>query len=80
VWGLSSYLIVEENYGVEQVTESALEWLRFIQPDYYVIQELRNRGVDPAQYGLSWENPCYAGQCGLPFGEHGCGGMGDLEL
>jgi len=80
VWGLSSYLIVEKGYGVEQVRESALRWLRFIQPDYYVIQELRARGVDPGAYGLSWDNPCYAGNCGLPFRERGCGGMGELKL
>jgi len=57
-----------------------LRWLRFIQPDYYVIQELRARGVDPGAYGLSWDNPCYAGNCGLPFRERGCGGMGELKL
>jgi len=80
VWGLSDYLIVEKDYGVEQVRESALQWLHFIQPEYYVVQELKNRGVDPAVYGLSWENPCYAGKCELPFEEGGCGGMGELKL
>ena len=54
VWGLSSYLIVEENYGIEQVRESALQWLHFIHDDYYVMQELGNRGVDPGRYGLSY--------------------------
>jgi hypothetical protein len=80
VWGLSKYLVAEKNYGVEQVRESALQWLQFIQPEYYVIQELKARGIDPAKHGLSWENPCYAGQCGLPFVEGGCGGMGALKL
>jgi hypothetical protein len=80
VWGLSSYLIVEKNYGVDQVRESALQWLRFIHSNYYVIQELKNRGIDPGAYGLSHENPCYVGGCELPFVEGGCGGMGDLIL
>jgi len=80
VWGLSSYLIVEEKYGVDQVGEAALEWLRFIHSNYYVVQELRNRGVDPGTYGLSHENPCYAGLCELPFVDGGCGGMEELRL
>ncbi len=80
VWGLSSYLIVEKNYGADQVRESALQWLRFIHSDYYVIQELRNRGIDPGTYGLSHENPCYVGECELPFVGGGCGGMGELRL
>jgi hypothetical protein len=80
VWGLSKYLIVEKDYGVEQVGESALQWLRFIYPDYYVIQELKNRGVDPAVHGLVHENPCYVGKCEWPFREGGCGGMGELKL
>ena len=80
VWGLSSYLIVEKNYGADQVRESALQWLRFIHSDYYVIRELRNRGIDPGTYGLSHENPCYVGECELPFVGGGCGGMGELRL
>jgi len=80
VWGLSSYLIVEKNYDTDQVRESALEWLHFIHNNYYIIQELKSRGVDPATYGLSHENPCYVGKCELPFMEGGCGGMGDLKL
>ena len=79
VWGLSSYLIVEENYGVEQVRESALQWLRFIHSDYYVMQELRNRGVNPGRYGLSYQAPCYNGYCERPFVDGGCGGMGELK-
>jgi hypothetical protein len=80
VWGLSKHLISEKNYGVEQVRESALQWLQFIHSDYYVIQELKNRGVDPAAYGLVHENPCYTGKCELPFTQGGCGGMGSLKL
>ncbi len=80
VWGLSSYLIVEKNYDADQVRESALEWLHFIHSNYYIIQELKSRGVDPATYGLSHENPCYVGKCELPFMQGGCGGMGDLRL
>jgi hypothetical protein len=80
VWGLSSYLIVEKGYGVEQARESALEWLRFIHSDYYVMQELKARGVDPSTFGLVYESPCYNGRCELPLDEGGCGGMGDLKL
>jgi len=80
VWGLSSYLIAEKNYTAEQVRASALEWLHFIHSNYYIIQEIRSRGVDPATYGLSHENPCYVGKCELPFMQGGCGGMGDLRL
>ena len=79
VWGLSSYLIVEENYGVEQVRESALEWLRFIHSDYYVGQELGNRGVNPDKYGLPHGDACYTGRCELTFADDGCGGMGELR-
>lgn len=79
VWGLSSYLIVEKNYGVEQVRESALQWLRFIHSDYYVMRELENRGVNLGKYGLSYEAPCYEGRCELPFADGGCGGMGELK-
>ena len=63
-----------------EVEDAAYEWLRFIFPDYYVIQELRNRGVDPATFGLSYESSCYSGRCELPFDESGCGGMEDLKL
>jgi hypothetical protein len=79
VWGLSSYLIVEENYGSEQVKESALQWLRFIHSDYHIMRELENRGVNPGKYGLSYEAPCYSGGCELPFIDGGCGGMQELR-
>jgi len=79
VWGLSGYLVAEKAYRVEQVREAALEWLRFIHSDYYIIQEMKNRGIDPALYGLHHENPCYVGKCELPFREGGCGGMAELR-
>lgn len=79
VWGLSSYLIVEKGYGVEEVRESALQWLRFIHDDYYVMRELENKGVDPGQYGLSYKAPCYEGYCERPFADGGCGGMQELK-
>ena len=78
VWGLSGYLITQKSYGVERVREAASQWLRFIYPKYYIIQEMRNRGVDPAQYGLVHENACYVGNCELPIEDVGCGGMGEL--
>jgi len=79
VWGLSGYLVAEKNYSVAQVREAALQWLRFIHSDYYVIQEMGNRGIDPALHGLFHENPCYVGECELPFIDGGCGGMGELR-
>ncbi len=80
VWGLCSYLVAEKGYDVDQVRESALQWLRFIHSDYYIIEELSNRGVNPTTYGLSHENPCYVDKCELPFVDGGCGGMGTLVL
>jgi len=79
VWGLSGHLIAEEDFGAEQVRESALQWLRFIHSDYYVGQELADRGVNPDAYGLPKGDSCYTGRCELPFGESGCGGMGILR-
>jgi len=80
VWGLSSYLIVDKNMGVQEVREAATQWLRFIFPNYYIIQELQARGVDPSSFGLIYESSCYSGRCELPFGADGCGGMGELKL
>jgi len=75
VWGLSGYLVAEKGFGAEEVREPALQWLRYIHSDYYVGQELRNRGVNPDKYGLPRGDSCYTGRCELPFGEAGCGGM-----
>ncbi len=80
VWGLSGHLITQESYGVERVREAASQWLRFIYPEYYVIREMKNRGIDPAQYGLVHENACYVGNCELPIQDVGCGGMGELKV
>jgi hypothetical protein len=79
VWGLSGYLAAEKGFGAEQVQESALQWLRFIHSDYYVGQELANRGVNPDKYDLPRGDSCYTGRCELPFGGAGCGGMGVLR-
>jgi hypothetical protein len=80
VWGLSHYLISERNWSAEELRESALQWLRFIRPDYYVVQGLKARGVEPSTYGLREESSCYSGKCELPFVEGGCGGMAELRL
>ncbi len=79
VWGLSSHLIVEKNYSADEVRESALQWLRFIHSNYYIIQELQDRVINPSKYGLSHENPCYVGECELTFVDGGCGGMEGLR-
>jgi hypothetical protein len=79
VWGLSGYLAAEKGFGAEQVQESALQWLRFIHSDYYVGQELANRGVNPDKYDLPRGDSCYTGRCELPFTSAGCGGMGVLR-
>ena len=79
VWGLSDYLIAEKGYGIEEVRESTLQWLRFARSDYYVAQELRDRGVDPDEYGLPKGDGCYVGRCELPFASDGCGGMSVLK-
>jgi len=39
--------------AIGMLRESALQWLRFIHSDYYVGQELRNRGVNPEKYDLN---------------------------
>ena len=33
VWGLSNYLIVKQHYDANQVRETALEWIHFINKD-----------------------------------------------
>lgn len=78
VWGLTRYLITEKDYNTEQVRESALQWLRLANSNYYIIQELKNKEVNPSKYGLSHENACYVGECELPIVDRGCGGMREL--
>lgn len=78
VWGLARYLIAEKDYNTEQVKESVLQWLRLVYSNYYIIQELKNKGVDPGKYGLSHENACYVSECELQIVDRGCGGMRKL--
>lgn len=80
VWGLSAHLIVDKDYDAPAVREAALQWLRFIRPDYYKVQELIAAGLDPRAFGLAPVNSCYDGMCELPFSRGGCGGMGELKL
>ena len=76
--GLASHLILELDYGVDQVREHVLQWFRFARWDYYVAAEMEARGVDPAVYGLTTEGSCYRGLCNTPISEGGCGGMREL--
>jgi hypothetical protein len=78
VWGLCGYLVVEQGYGVEEVRESASQWLHFIHGDYFVRQELARRDVDPGDFGVSHGDACYVGKCEMAFTDGGCGGMGAL--
>jgi hypothetical protein len=32
IWGLSSYLIAEQGYSADQVSEAVAEWIQFINP------------------------------------------------
>jgi hypothetical protein len=75
VWGLSKYLITEKKYNAEELREAALQWLKFIRRDYFVLRGLEERGVDPAVFGLVYEASCYTGKCNYSFSEGGCGGM-----
>lgn len=76
--GLASHLILDLDYGADQVRENVLQWFRFARWDYYVAAEMEARGVDPAVYGLTTEGSCYRGLCNTPISEGGCGGMGEL--
>ena len=76
--GLASHLILELDYGVDQVRENVLQWFRFARWDYYVAAEMEARGLDPADYGLTTEGSCYRGLCNTPISEGGCGGMQEL--
>ncbi len=78
VWGLGGYLVVEHGYDAEQVRESASQWLPFLQGDYYVREELKQRGIDPGNFGVSQGDACYVGNCELAFADGGCGGMDRL--
>ncbi len=74
--GLAAWLIREKGFSVQEVRASVEEWLRFAHPQYYLAQELRRLGLDPAAYGLPTRGACYRGGCEVPLKEGGCGGMG----
>lgn len=74
--GLGAWLIREKGFSAPQVRAAVEEWLRFLHPRYYLAQELRKRGLDPAQYGLPGRGSCYQGWCEVPLRQGGCGGMG----
>jgi hypothetical protein len=85
IWGLCAYLISEYGYSIDQLRVAALQWSRFIRPDYYVAQALEEAGRNPAIYGVSTESSCFTDRCELPFYREvgpryigGCGGMEDL--
>lgn len=74
--GLGAWLIREKGFDVPEVRASVEEWLRFVHPQYYLAQELRRMGLDPAAYGLPTRGACYRGWCEVPLRQGGCGGMG----
>jgi len=85
VWGLSAYLITEKGYEVNQLRESADQWLHFIRPDYYVARALEEERANPQEFGLTTVSSCFADRCELPFHSRtsfghlgGCGGMEEL--
>jgi hypothetical protein len=85
VWGLSAHLITEKDYGADQLQESALQWLHFIRPGYYVASTLEKEGIEPEPLGFTMESSCFAGNCERPFHTEtisghlgGCGGMEEL--
>ncbi len=80
VWGLANYLIVEKSYDAAAVRDAVTQWLHFIRPDYYAVQDLTAQGLSPADYGLRDVDSCYDGLCEEPFSRGGCAGMGALKL
>lgn len=76
--GLAAHLVLDLGYSAAQVKESALQWLTFARPDYYIAAALTERGLAPAQFGLTTKGSCYRGLCGAPISEGGCGGMNEL--
>lgn len=80
--GLAKWLIVYRGYGLKEVREAVLQWLRFLVPNYYLARALEERGLDPRAYGLEPHEAyeaCYRGRCEAPLDQGGCGGMG-LEV
>ncbi len=76
--GLAAHLILDLDYGTDQVQASVLEWFRFVRPDYYLAVALEDRGIDPETYDLTTFGSCYRGMCNTPISQGGCGGMVDL--
>ena len=76
--GLAAHLILDHDYGAEEIQASVLEWFRFARPDYYLAVELTNRGIDPQAHDLTVYGSCYRGLCNTPISQGGCGGMKQL--
>lgn len=75
--GLAAWLIGEKGSDAEGVEAAVREWMKFAHRNYFLAVALKERGVNPARYGLTTRGACYRGLCELPLREGGCGGMGD---
>lgn len=73
--GLAAHLVHNRGYGVQEVKDALLEWMRFARPDYYIAKELTNKRLDPEAYGLTPYGSCYRGMCNTSIAKGGCGGM-----
>jgi len=84
VWGLTKYLVTEHNYEGEELKKAILEWLHFTRSKYYLIKELKRRGIDLQEVNMTPEPmSCFRKDvkgCELPFKEGGCGGMTVLKM
>jgi len=74
--GLAAWLIQRQGFAAEEVRAAVEEWIRFAHRDYYLARALRDRGLSPAEYGLTTQGACYFQVCELPMRQGGCGGMG----
>jgi rhodanese-related sulfurtransferase len=72
VLGLAGHLIREHGFDVDGVRQSADEWLRFVQGDYYVAAALKEWGYAPEAFGLGAYESCSPEPCRLPETECGC--------
>lgn len=75
--GLAAWLIREKGFDEEGVREAVLQWVTFAHRGYFLARALRERGADPADYGLTTQGACYRQLCELPMRKGGCGGMGE---
>ena len=73
--GLTAHLIQNWDYGIDELKDALLQWLKFARPDYYIAQELADRRMDPEDFNLPTEGSCYRNLCTTPIAEGGCGGM-----